>query len=262
MAANKLNDLSGKEWVRFTKSWFTVKARSRGSNEIKHPAKYPEELVMDFVSFFTKENELVFDPFAGVGSTMVGCQELFRRSIGIELNDGFYRTAIGRLNPQFSNIVLGDSRTRIVEIENESIDFIITSPPYWDILKKQRGHSNSQHKERLDNGLPLYYSNDNNDLGNIEDYDVFLEELVKVFRQCNEKLKKGKYMAVVVQNFRNVDGHYVTFAWDLANRISEFMTFCGEKIWIQENKTLGIWGFPFKFIPNIHHHYCLIFQKQ
>ena len=37
--------------------------------------------------------------------------------------------------------------------------------------------------------------------------------------------------------------------------------FKGEKIWCQDNKKLGIWGYPSEFVSNVHHHYCLIFKK-
>ena len=68
---NKLNNLSGKDWIRFTKSWFTINARTRTKGQIQHPAKYPEELVAEFVSFFTKEGDIVLDPFVGATKTIV-----------------------------------------------------------------------------------------------------------------------------------------------------------------------------------------------
>ncbi len=261
MPINKLNDLSGKEWIKFTKSWFTVNARTRTKGEIQHPAKYPEELVAEFVRFFTKEEDTVLDPFVGVGSTIIGSQQTFRHSIGIELNPIFANEAQKIINPMYSQLLQGDCRIQLHNVENNSIDFVMTSPPYWDMLKKTRGHSDSQHKQRATRELPLYYSDDQRDLGNITDYNEFLEQLTNIFHLCYEKLKNGRYMCIVVQNFRNTDGQYITLAWDIVRRVSEFMNFCGEKIWFQENKTLGIWGYPSKFILNVHHHYCLIFQK-
>lgn len=258
---NKLNNLTGKDWIKFTKSWFTVSARSRTKSEVQHPAKYPEELVMEFVKFFTKENQVVLDPFMGVGSTLIGCQNLSRQCIGIELNPVFAEVAQSYVDPALSKLYIGDCRERLDDIDNESIDYIITSPPYWNILKKTRGNSDSQQQLRKEKDLPLYYSDDQKDLGNIDDYDEFIERLNEIFIQCSRKLKAGKYMTIVVQNFRNDDGRYMTLAWDIAQKVSEYMEFCGEKIWFQENKKLGIWGYPSKFVPNIHHHYCLIFKK-
>ena len=52
---NKLNDLTGKEWIKFSKSWFIHRPNRRKNNEILHPAKYPESLVTEFIDFFTKK---------------------------------------------------------------------------------------------------------------------------------------------------------------------------------------------------------------
>lgn len=255
----KLNDLTGKEWVIKTKSWFILRGKTRKNDVINHPAKFPEELAERFIEFFTKKGEVVFDPFMGVASTAVGAESLGRKSYGIEINSDFYEIAQSRMDKE--NIVLGDSREKRNYKINE-VDFILTSPPYWDILKKKRGNSDSQHTQRKNKNLKLYYSDDVNDLGNIEEYEVFLKELQKVFKNCYSILKKNGYMVVVIQNFRNSDGKYVTLAWDLVNKIEKTgFSFEGEQLWCQDDKQLGIWGFPSKFISNVHHHYCLVFRK-
>ena len=255
----KLNDLDGKSWLKHTKSWFIINGKSRKKEVLNHPAKYPEELAERFIEFFTKENEMVFDPFMGVGSTAVAAENLNRNCGGIEISNDFVKTANERTN--ISKIVVGDSRYKKNYKEKE-VDFILTSPPYWNILKKKRGNSYSQHGDREKNNLKLYYSDKDEDLGNIEDYNKFLLELKKVFKNCNAILKDNKYMVVVIQNFRNTDGKYITLAWDLVNIIEKCnFSFEGEHIWCQDDKKLGIWGYPSTFISNIHHHYCLIFRK-
>ena len=257
---SRLNNLTGKEWIQFTKSWFTVNAKNRSKDEIKHPAKYPEELVDNFIKFFTFEKDLVFDPFLGVGSTLVSAERLNRLGVGIEINEDFYSVAKKRLTDK-SNIILGDSTKLIDEIKNSTIDFIMTSPPYWNILSKKRGNSFSQHDDREKKGLKLTYSNNPADLSNINDYNEFMKVIIELFNKCYKKLKNNKYMVIVAQNFRNDDGNYITYAWDIVSKLSKKWLFCGEKIWFQENKKLGIWGYPSTFVPNIHHHYCLIFKK-
>ncbi len=256
----RLNNLTGKEWIQFTKSWFKVSSKSRGKNEIKHPAKYPEELVDEFIKFFTNENDVVFDPFLGVGSTIVSAERNNRQGVGIELNPYFYEICKSRCSEK-AKIFNGDVREKIKSISKDTIDFIMTSPPYWNILSKKRGNSDSQHSDREKKGLQLTYSNFDNDLSNINDYDVFLGELAKIFNSCYSKLKPGKYMVIVIQNFRNDNGEYITLAWDIVKKLEKKWKFCGERIWLQEDKKLGIWGFPSTFVPNIHHHYCLVFKK-
>ena len=174
----KLNDLDGKEWIKHTKSWFILRGKSRTKEVINHPAKYPEELAERFINFFTKEGEIVFDPFMGVGSTGVASIKLNRDFYGIEINEDFCNVANERTKRK--NVTLGDSR-KLKNYKVKNVDFIVTSPPYWDMLKKKRGNSDSQHNQRSKKELKLYYSDNPDDLGNITDYDLFLKELKKIF---------------------------------------------------------------------------------
>ena len=255
----RLNDLTGKDWVKHTKSWFILRGKTRKKDVINHPAKYPEELAEKFITFFTNEGGVVFDPFMGVGSTAVAAKKIKRQCYGIEINEEFCKVANDRVGEE--KVVLGDSRKKKNYL-GPKVDFIMTSPPYWDILKKKRGNSDSQHNQRKEKKLKLYYSDNPDDLGNIETYEDFIRELKKVFKNCYLVLKDKKYMVVVIQNFRNCDGKYVTLAWDLVKEIEKCgFTFEGEEIWCQDDKQLGIWGYPSKYISNIHHHYCLVFRK-
>ena len=68
-------------------------------------------------------------------------------------------------------------------------------------------------------------------------------------------------VVVVAQNLRAPDGTIVTLAWDIQRTLGERLLFQGERIWCQNSKRLGIWGYPTVFVPNYHHHYCLIFVK-
>jgi len=54
-----------------------------------HVAAFPEELVAYFLECYTDENDVVFDPFVGSGTTLKVCNVMRRRGIGCELNDAF-----------------------------------------------------------------------------------------------------------------------------------------------------------------------------
>ena len=268
--SKKLNDLSGKEWVKFTKSWFVHDPPPRKGNEFLHPAKFPETMIKGFIKFFTKKENIVFDPFLGSGSTLVASMETGRNGIGIELMKKYAKISKERCSQEslFNSIkqkvIEGDS-SKIDEIWKENnlpeVDFIITSPPYWNMLKKSRGGVKSAQKKRQEMGLDTHYSEDKRDVGNIDDYEVFIEKIGDIFDKTYEVLKRGKYMVVIIQNVRT-NGEVKPLAWDLQRRISKKFTFVGEKIWCQDAKMLGIWGYPSTFVTNVHHHYCLVFQKQ
>ena len=86
---NTLNELTGEEWLYFTKSlWTTAYPSELGHAARKaHGANKPPRLMARLIEFFTKPGELVLDPFAGVGGTLLGaaiCRSP-RRALGFEI---------------------------------------------------------------------------------------------------------------------------------------------------------------------------------
>ncbi len=69
-------------------------------------------------------------------------------------------------------VVIGDSR-RMVEVPDESVHLIVTSPPYFDV--KDYGQEN---------------------IGSLDDFSEYLEEMQRVFRECYRVLQKGRYICV------------------------------------------------------------------
>lgn len=284
---NNLNDLTGTEWIKFTRSWFVCDSPRywKNKNTELHPARFPEEMVREFLLFFTKPEQWVFDPFLGSGATLVACSEEGRNGVGIEFSPRYARIARSRLGPSDNglshSVIRGDSRRledmsfwsrshRLPKLEQAGLqfqdglpqfDFIITSPPYWNMLHTSRGGVKSKHKQRAEQKLDTHYSDSSTDLGNISDYDQFVEAVGSIFDQVYSCLKSGKYLVVVAQNLRDSTGEVKPLAWDLVRRISQRFLFQGERIWCQNTKMLGIWGYPKIFVPNYHHHYCLIFRK-
>lgn len=263
---NDLNDLTGREWIKFTKSWKVYRPRSRNQSEKHHPAKFPEELVEDFVGYFTQEGDWVLDPFAGTGSTLVGCRSLGRNAVGIELTEKYAEVARSRarqqsLNPVSLEVIQGDCREAMAELDRQ-FDFCLTSPPYWNMLKKSRGGVESEHKKREKDGLDTQYSESAKDLGNIDDYEEFLDALEEIFVDVYGMLKDGGYLTVVIQNIRTEDGEMKPLAWDLGKRLNDPYVLKQEKLWLQDDKQLGIWGYPSEYVSNVAHHYCLIFKKE
>jgi len=266
-----LNELDGKNWVKATKSWFVVNPRPRKKAQKNHPAKFPEELASRFVRFFTQPGAWVIDPFVGVGSTSIACSQLERNSVGIELMPEFVEIGLKALKATSSDtehhLIVGDS-TKIDSVLFEhfgddlpAFDFLITSPPYWNMLRKSRGGNETVHKEREAKGLKQYYSDSNLDLGNINSYESYIESVGRVLDGVHPFLSDGAYLAIVVQNMRDVDGIMRPIAWDLARRMSRTYELKQEQIWCQDNKRLGCWGFPTTYVSNVHHHYCLVLQK-
>ncbi len=255
---NKLNDLLGVEWIQFTKSWFIEDGkRSEITKAIElHPASFPPPMIRNFIEFFTKEGEWVLDPFLGTGSTLVACDETGRNGVGIELYEKYAKTARSRTKLK---VYQGSSLDVVHEIQEQGQKFqlCITSPPYWNILKKKKDYTQ---KARAKKGLDLKYGENPKDMGLISDYEEFIDMLVALFTEISSLLTPKGHLVIIVQNIRE-KGETVPFAFDLTVALKKTYTYQGERIWCQNQKTLRPYGYPFAFVSNVHHHYCLIFKK-
>ncbi len=274
---NTLNDLTGKDWLPETKSFFYQKGLGADSFEAQiekqHPAPYSFQDIGRLIRFFTKKGMRVLDPFGGVGSTAKACEIDGRVCTSIELSPKWHALSIERLEKEVGkgtsknhNFINGDSCEELLKLQQESVDFVVTSPPYWGILNKL---DQKVIKNRVNNNLETKYSEDEKDLGNITDYQEFLDLLVnKVFLQSARVLKNGKYMALVVSDFRD-KSDFISFHSDLVSMMNKreipkggFLNLQGIKILLQNHKSLLPYGYPFAYVENIHHQYILIFRKE
>ncbi len=270
-AINSLNDLTAKEWIPETISVWTQRGLGKGHKhaqiERQHPAPFSFQDIARLIKFFTKKGEAVLDPFVGVGSTLKAAALEGRSGVGIELNERYVALARERLkseverpilraNPQ--KVIHGDARKTIAKLPEDSIKLVVTSPPYWNILHK-KDHKAKQ--ERVGNGLDTQYSNDVADLGNIADYDVFVRELADTLLLCRECLSDGGHMCLVVGDFRHKANYYM-FHSDIAREMQiRGFTLKGIKILYQRHKRVFPYGYPYSYVPNLHHQYIVILAK-
>ena len=275
---NSLNDLNGSQWLPETKSFFYQKGlgskHPHAQIERQHPAPFSFQDIEHLITFFTKKGMNVLDPFGGVGSTAKACEIEGRLCTSIELQEKWNSLAKQRLEYEVGegtskkhSFILGDSRDVLKTFPSSSFDFIVTSPPYWSILNKKADYKVK--KERLANNLATNYSEDENDLANIDNYDEFLNVLVnEVFVECGRVLVPKKYMCIVVSDFRN-KSEFISFHSDLIQAINKrhtsdgyILALQGVKVLLQNHKSLLPYGYPFAYVENIHHQYILIFRKE
>jgi DNA modification methylase len=268
---NKLNDLTAKEWLPETVTVWRQKGLGKGhpdtAIERQHPAPFSFTDVSRLVRFFTKHGETVLDPFAGIGSTMKAAAVEGRSSISIELNPVYAQLCEDRLATESfetmdgtsHSILQGDARDVLEKLEDASVSLCVTSPPYWNILHKE---DHKVRQERTSQGLASRYSEDDErDLGNIQDYGEFLDELVSIFGHCRRVISQKGHLAVVVGDFRHKSKYYMFHA-DLASRLEDIgYVLKGITILYQPHKRVFPYGYPFAYVPNLHHQYILILQN-
>ncbi len=270
---NRLNDLNSKLWLQFQKSWFVHNPPPRRKDVLRHPAKFPETLAQEFIEFFTKQRQVVLDPMAGTGSTLVAALRAERHSYGIELNPAYASLArqvvveerknIGKAADAYRAVVITGDATKIdnyiLEYQIPLIDYVLTSPPYWDML--HASGAGTQKKRRSAQELDVFYSDDPNDLGNEPDYNQFVERLAQIYEGLRPHLKSRAYLTVIVKNIKK-RGKIYPLAWDLARRLGQTYTLKDERIWCQDNQRLAPYGFGNAWVSNTFHHYCLQFRNE
>lgn len=272
MAATKrANRLDGKTWTRYSISIWNDIRKTTDEQRLGHPALFPVALVSRLIECFTnEEDQVVLDPFLGIGSTVVAARDQGMRGIGIELYPKFYNIAAERLSvrqlsfrdlsspePPPPEIVLGDARNVLRQWKDERgefVDLVITSPPYWDVLSQER---TADGKETRD------YGDSSADLGRVRDYQDFLLELSKVFELVHAVMRPGKYCCVVVMDLRKKDRFY-PFHSDVASFMQR-VGFIYDDLIIWDRRhdysNMRPLGYPYVFRINKAHEYILIFKK-
>jgi len=267
---NNLNDLSGEEWLYFTKSVITTAFPSEHGHELRkaHGANKPPRLMKLLIEFFTKAGGRVLDPFAGVGGTLIGaalCRPP-RECVGVEINHRWidlYERVVSQSQGDLRGypMIQGDCVEEMEKMEESSFDFIATDPPYNLHLERTMcdGHYDRTHaNRRTDYDMR---SDDPRDLANLESYESYLEAMGRVFLQCYRVLKPGRYMAVIVRNAYQ-KGEYIFTHADLARQARGVgFILKGEKVWYQAGTRLRPYGYPYGYVPNIVHQHIVILQR-
>jgi len=292
--ANALNELTGEEWLYFTKSVLTTAYPSELGHAARkaHGANKPPRLMARLIEFFSKTGDLVLDPFAGVGGTLLGAAIARgpRRAIGIELDPRWAaiyerlvpdllgeRDGLGpvladlgqadpgqprRFDPSGAEMRIGDALTMLPTMAADSIDLVATDPPYNVQLPLTMAggalaetHANRRTDYAMIGDLDA-------DLANSPDYATFLDRMEIVLGESCRVLRDRRYALVIVRDAYQ-DGRYVFTGSDLAARAARVgLVPKGDLIWYQAGSRLRPYGYPRAFVPNIVHQHILVFRKE
>jgi DNA modification methylase len=259
--SKRLNDLNGKTWEKYSISvWHIWKSAEEA--KLRHPAMFPLELCKRLIEIYTKKGDTVLDPFVGSGSAIVAARDLERKGIGLDINPDFVEIAKKRLAQQKiikleveePHVQCADAASLLEFVKPNSVDLVITSPPYWIIHTRKR---TADYKE------PRPYSSLERDLGNVSDYAEFMRELKAIFEKVHTALKPSKRCIVIVMDIRQ-GSQFIPFHMDVSHMMEEIGYILEDVIiWNREREysNLRPLGYPYVFIVNKIHEYILIFRK-
>lgn len=277
--ANLLNELSGSEWLFWTDTLYITNFPPDATHGLRknHGAMKPPELMAEIILFFTKRDELVLDPFAGVGGTLLGAALTGRRGMGFELNPRWveiyrqiqrdYVVYEGELVPKSARLGLqgknitpplfaGDCLHLMAKLERESIDAIITDPPYGchHRVTGFRGETN----------FNMFNENDSLDFANAPDFDTFFNLIQQFGREAWRVLKPGRYLVMIVGD-RYLKGEFLPLGFLVAEKLRQVgFKFKGIRLWSNKatQRPLKPYAIYTSFVPNITHQNILILRKE
>ncbi len=264
---NALNDLTGNAWLFFTKTIVRTSYPSELGHRLRrrHYANKPPALMREMIEFFTKRGQIVLDPFAGVGGTLLGASLCGRQAVGIELEQQWldtYLEVCRQENIEPQEIICGDClevMPRLVQ-EGRRFDAIITDPPYSPALEKslcdgKYGRSNRNSPFESFSSLPQ-------DFRNVGSFEEYYDRMGKAGQLFYALLKPKRYAAVMIRDSYQ-DGEYIPASFHVAERFRQVgFEFKGIRIWYQTGAPIRPYGYPYAYVPNIVHHTILIFRKE
>lgn len=268
---NKLNDLTGKEWIKLTKSYWISEKCKEDKFAYNHPAPFMVKDIEKLITMFTKSGNNVLDPFVGSGTTLIASGNTHRIGYGIDLSEEYITLCGERIKSKNLQIgrdcylFQGDSLKQLNKFTDEFFDYIVTSPPYHNILKNTASGIRSDNSEKgYRNGTRQgieYYSDKKNDLGNQETFEEFLMLLKKIMRKAYKKLKSGKYCSIIISDF-TVNKKEVCVQSYIVNMMESIgFDFVGTIVLLQDNKPLYPFGYPYAYKINHHHQNIINFRK-
>jgi DNA modification methylase len=251
-----INCMTPKDWLKSQLGvWqFFYEVRDIRDKNI-HPATFPIALAKKVIELFTHKGELVLDPFVGSGTTLVAAQDYNRNAIGFDLQQKYIDLCKNRLiqTTLFNNskqlAVQDDARNISEYLDPESVSLIFTSPPYANLLNRERKNKSRRFRNNEQLGRVEQYSQDPRDLGTmpIDDYTIVMGD---IFQSLLALLRPKAHCVINVPDMwwenKRITIH-IALVEELRKRGYELRNII---IWDRTNvvNQIGIFGWPSNYI--------------
>jgi len=191
----KYNDIDMQNWKELdinTDSLWIINERDKsGKHKNIYHGNFIPQIPNQLIQRYTKQNDVVLEPFMGSGTTLFECENLKRKYIGFDINEKM----IEYVNTQMCNnllykdfeIFLANSmdkesvnknlKNALQKFDSKKVQFVLMHPPYMDIVK---------------------FTQKEEDLSNIDNINEFVKKFKIICENFLEFLEKDRYFAIVI----------------------------------------------------------------
>ena len=191
----RYNDIDMKKWKESdinTDSLWIIKERDKsGKHKNVYHGNFIPQIPNQLIRRYTKEGEVVLEPFMGSGTTLFECEKLNRKYIGFDINpemvayvsqsmddakheNNYY---IAECNSLDFSEVANNMQMASHKLSNTQVQFVLMHPPYMDIVK---------------------FTENSNDLSQIDNIQEFVQKFKTVCENSLQYLEKNRYFAIVI----------------------------------------------------------------
>jgi 16S rRNA G966 N2-methylase RsmD len=181
----KHNDFDIKNWKDIdinTDSLWLIKERDKsGKHKNIYHGNFIPQVPNQLIQRYTKQNEIIFEPFMGSGTTLFECENLNRKYIGIDINPQMLDYVSEQMQNSTMDFKIANcdalNAEKVDEVVNKKVQFVLMHPPYMDIVK---------------------FTDKTEDLSKCSDIHSFIKQFKIVCENSIKHLEKNRYFAVVI----------------------------------------------------------------
>jgi hypothetical protein len=264
---NRVNDLTGREWVFWTRSVITKPYPPNLQHALRneHGGQKPPDLCADLLRVFTKSGQSVLDPFMGVGGTLLGAARSGRTAVGIEINAKWveiYREVCDREGIAEQQALVGDAAAVLPALAGRTFDCVLTDVPYWSMDRLSR--SKGSYKKVGSAARPARASKLSAfQAGGYRSKEEWLARMVEVFGLAAALLKPSGYVLTFIGDMYR-DNQYHCLSAELAGALARVpgLVWKASLVWYDVSKKLHLYGYQYSYITSLIHQNILVFRKE